>query len=117
MFKSLRTTFALALALGSVVTAGGAIASPSPDTYSRTVRVADLDLSSERGAEIALRRIRKAAQYVCGDGPAHSSHVLRTTPSYRSCIRQASGNAVRDLGNPMVTARYSGGKSVQIARK
>lgn len=117
MIKSLHTTFALALALGSLVTTGGAFASPSTEIYSRTVRVGDLDLSSEQGATIALRRIRKAAEYVCGDGPGNSSHVLWTNRAYRSCVRQASGNAVRDLGNPMVSARYNGGKPVLIAGK
>lgn len=116
MIKSSVTTLALALALGSTIPVGVAVASPSPETYSQTVRVSDLDLSSERGAEVALRRIRNAARYVCGD-PLSSRHAQWTSLPYRSCVQQASDNAIRDLGNATVTARYNGGKPVRIARK
>ena len=49
------TTLAIASVIASVLTGGVAVASPSSDTYSRTVRVSDLNLSSERGADTALR--------------------------------------------------------------
>ena len=115
MIKSSVTTLSLALALGSTVPVGVAVASPSLETYSRTVRLSDLNLSSERGAEVALRRIRSAAQYVCGD-PMSTRHDWWSL-HYRSCVRQASDNAIRDLGSATVTARYNGGKPVRIARK
>jgi UrcA family protein len=116
MIKSSVTTLALALALGSPLAAGVAVASPSLETYSRTVRLSDLNLSSERGAEVALRRIRSAARYVCGD-PMSTRHAQWTSLPYRACVQQASDNAIRDLGNATVTARYNGGKPVRIARK
>ena len=108
------TRLAIAVALTSVLAGGTAVAS-SPQTYSRTVRVGDLNLSTEQGADTALRRIRRAAQYVCGDGS--NAHVLWTAASYRSCVRQAQDKAIADLRSPMVTARANGSKPVQIAGK
>jgi len=112
------TALALTLALGAAV-AGAAIASPSPDSYTRSkvVRVADLDLSSEQGARTALKRIRGAAHYVCTDRSAHPNSAMWTSSTYRTCVRAALDGAISDLGNPVVASLYNGGKPVQLARK
>lgn len=63
-----RPTLALLLA-AATLTAGAAAAAPAPDAQTTTlhVRVADLDLSRQTDARIALRRITRAADVVCGD--------------------------------------------------
>lgn len=109
------TSLGLTVALVSALAGGTAAASASDTPSSRVVRVSDLNLSTPEGADVALQRIRRAAQYVCGDGS--NAHILWTSRSYRSCVQQASGRAIADLGNPMVTARGNGSKPVQIAGK
>ena len=70
------------------------------------VSVAGLDLNSEAGAKIMLKRLHAAAETVCGVAPEFKQIDLRGI--YDNCVSQAFGNAVTVLGNPMVTAAAGG---------
>jgi UrcA family protein len=70
------------------------------------VSFADIDTTTDRGADHALRRIRRAAEAVCevrtGLQPAGERAQAR------ACVNEAVENAVSNLADPMVTARYRG---------
>jgi UrcA family protein len=72
------------------------------------VRLDDLDTTTERGAEQALRRIRRAAENVCGASPGLRPHTERAAA--RACVHDAMSRAVDDLGDPLVAAKFNGGR-------
>jgi UrcA family protein len=81
------------------------------------VSLAGLDLHSERGAKLALSRIRQAAKDVCGVpvdmGPVWASARPNT------CVIAVVNRAVVTLDNPVVTALNAGGgrSSAQLANR
>lgn len=77
---------------------------PDADTPSETVRFGDLDISQPRGAEILVKRIRRAATHVC----AAEKVDWNSNPTYRACLRKAASEAVAAVGNPVVSAAYAG---------
>lgn len=87
------------------------------DSQSETVSLAGLDLHSERGAKLALSRIRQAAKDVCGVpvdmGPVWASARPNT------CVIAVVNRAVVTLDNPVVTALNAGGgrSSAQLANR
>jgi UrcA family protein len=95
--------------LGSTATA---IAAPDvgrsadPDVVSITVFIGDLNLRSQAGARIALRRIERAATSTCGGEP--DIRRLDRWVIYRECMHSAVDQAVASLDSPIVTALYSG---------
>src|SRR5580698_9372687 len=67
--KTFLTTVA---ALASIGFAGASLAAPAaanPDQMSVAVGVGDLNLATQPGAAVALRRIHNAAQSICGPAP------------------------------------------------
>lgn len=70
------------------------------------VRYGDLDVYSEAGADALLRRIGQATDQVCGvhSGPAS----VQERASVGTCRVETTENAVSDVANPVVTARYYG---------
>ncbi|WP_372787078.1 UrcA family protein [Phenylobacterium sp.] len=97
---------AVLAAVGFTACAGPTFAAPerSPfdDTLSRTVSVADLNLDSEAGATVALRRIHAAAVYVCGgrSGPVR----LDREAYYQACLRIAVDRATPQLHSATAAA-------------
>ncbi len=69
-----------------------------------TVRFGDLNLDQPAGAAALYRRIRFAAEHVCGDplppGSAIPSQV------WRSCVAQAIERSVIAVDRPALTAYY-----------
>ena len=55
------------------------------------VNVQDLDLTSARGQEVLLRRIRWAADVVCG---LPNSRDLRMLADYHACVSEATNDAL-----------------------
>jgi len=100
------TSTAIAALLAAVVAAGANAAQPNPDAVTVRVSVADLNLASQQGAAVALRRIRRAAGSICGEQPAAVD--LKRRALYDSCMRSTVGKVVASLDNPLVTAQYSG---------
>lgn len=79
---------------------------------SRTVRFADLDLSTVDGAATLYNRLRSAARGVCS--PLRGGPSLRDKQQYADCIDFALSNAIAKVDHPVVTeffASKTGGKS------
>ena len=74
------------------------------ETRSVAVSVADLNLGSSHGLQLADSRITRAAKQACGwlDGS-----IQQPTREYRACLGTALGDARTDLGN-LVQARRQG---------
>jgi len=95
------------LAALAVMTAIGGAASPSwsqpdPDRVTVRVPVGDLDLATERGADVALSRIRNAAQDICGARPTPME--IARLAQHRQCMNVTVGTAVASANLPMLTA-------------
>jgi UrcA family protein len=96
-------TAALALA---VLGCGGASAQESPQTTTTgdtpmVVRFADLNLSSDAGAQAAIHRIRTAAAAWCGGQDARQLSVVA---AQKECVGRMTAKAVGILDAPRVTA-------------
>lgn len=70
------------------------------------VSYADINLATQSGAEIMLRRIFLAAKQVCGDRAGIRDTAERR--EIRFCLRVASANAVKEINAPMLTAVFEG---------
>ena len=118
---STKATLMMVAALTTAGLATAVVASPvgtptsSPDSQAERVSLAGLDLHSERGASLALSRIRQAAKDVCGVpvdiGPIWASARPNT------CVITVVDRAVTKLDDPMVSALNSGhgGSGAQLA--
>jgi UrcA family protein len=101
-------TLAAAAVLASAASAHAGPAAQSaadPGIASQAVFVGDLNLSSQAGASIALRRIQTAAAVVCGEPP--DVRELDRTGYFRACIHDAVDRAVTDLDSPVVAALHA----------
>jgi UrcA family protein len=76
------------------------------------VNFGDLNLTTDRGADRALHRIRRAAEDVCDVTTARLSAEDRIAA--RACVRDAMGRAVDELGNPQVAAKFSGSRQYAL---
>lgn len=97
---------AVALIAGS----GAAHAASGPDLM--VVRVGDLNTGSQKGAQIALRRIKRAAETFCGAG----SRELGAYAKGKACEKRMTEQAVAALNAPMVTALNSHSRPILLAR-
>ena len=92
--------------LATAVVASPVYTPTSPDSQAESVSLTGLDLHSERGAKLALSRIRQAAKDVCGVpvdvGPIWASARPNT------CVITVVDRAVAKLDDPMVSALNSG---------
>ena len=98
---------AVAMIVGCLLAAAASVtaATSAPDDVpSVTVRYADLDLTTEEGAQALYRRIRFAAQAVCP--PADSLDLARLALT-RSCQEQAIARAVQAVSSPRLAAVYA----------
>lgn len=68
---------------------------------SMTVHFGDLDTNSTYGAAVLYRRIKFAAETVCGD--PGSVRAMRLLASYRTCVHAAIADAVAKVNRPTVT--------------
>ena len=105
--------FAVALAVGSLALAPAA-AMAEPDTVrpvSAAVSYADLDLSTEDGANAVLQRINVAARDMCGGKPIHSPLFPRAATQFDNCVSDAVDSAVAGLDAPVVLAFHRAGAS------
>jgi UrcA family protein len=96
-------------ALGLFATAYAASARPmieTADMVSTPVSYADLNLSTEAGAKVMLRRITNAARDICGSEPPRKE--FDTYHLYGACLKTVTDRAVAKLNSPLVTALNSG---------
>jgi UrcA family protein len=68
------------------------------------VHFGDLNVDHPAGAAELYRRIRNAAESVCGDPQLPGSHMISL--SWRSCVEQAVNRAVAAVDRPALTAYY-----------
>jgi UrcA family protein len=73
------------------------------------VNLEGIDTTNDRGADQALRRIRRAAEAVCGVRTGVQPYSERRQA--RACVDEAVSDAVDALADPMVTARYRGART------
>ena len=101
-FSSLIAAGAIAFLGAGAPAAAEAHAGPQ-ERVTVEVSVADLDLSSEAGARVALGRIKSAAREVCRDAAPRSLLAPRTR---HECEREAVANTIAELGGdrPMLAA-------------
>lgn len=84
-----------------------AAASKAPaaaDVDQTTVHFEDLNIDRPAGTAALYRRIRHAAERVCGDPQQTGSRFL--SPSWGSCVAQAVDRAVVALDRPALTAYH-----------
>jgi UrcA family protein len=91
LFTTLVLTTALAFA-GSAQAAPAPTPPSAPGLMSVRVSVADLDLRRTAGADVALRRIHRAAVVICGDEPQSSG--LARYALYRGCVKTTVRDAL-----------------------
>jgi UrcA family protein len=79
------------LALAAALVSAPAFAAPAADGMSRTVRFADLDLSTDAGATALRQRVHYAARMVCG-GDVDQRDLVRVNAA-EACRRVAMASA------------------------
>jgi len=107
-------------ALGAALALSGLVQPASAETdrvVSVAVHYGDLDLSTARGAEIMLRRIRNAAGHVCGSASHLRWMSLDVHLAYERCIDEAMTRAVTALQAPRVAQRFAARRRQNVAAK
>jgi UrcA family protein len=84
----------------------GTAANVPGETPAIQVSYAGLDLSSRAGAEIIYRRLKGAAEHVCG---SVALRQLSQSVRWISCYEKALSDAVTKLNRVQVTALYRTG--------
>jgi UrcA family protein len=96
-----------ALALSGVAAAG------SRDISSVVVRYGDLNLNSHAGVAGLHKRLRNAAESVCGN---LNSRILGLNDAYVQCVDDALANGVAAVGNPDLSIFHANkGKGAVVA--
>ena len=70
----------------------------------RTVRYADLNLNTPAGAAVLYKRIKYAAEQVCGDVNARQ---LKEAMAAKACVAQAVDAGVHAVNNVQLTREYN----------
>lgn len=98
---------ALLLLAGAWQCGGTAAASPPPaggEVRQITVHFNDLNLDQAAGVAALYRRIRLAAEQVCGEPQRPGSRII--SPYWASCVAQAVAQAVVAVDRPPLTAYH-----------
>jgi UrcA family protein len=74
------------------------------DVEQTTVRFGDLNIDRAADAAVLYRRIRYAAERVCGDPQMPGLSII--SPSWRICVAQAVDRAVLAVDRPALTAYH-----------
>jgi len=93
------------LAFGHL-TAALARSSSATSGNQTTVAFGDLNIHSEQGAQVLLRRLRMAARLVCGPQPMRLD--LSRWQFYNACRKTAIDDAVAAIGSPKLNEVYRG---------
>jgi UrcA family protein len=96
---------AMVAALGVASLAIGAHADESVGRVpARTVHYADLNLNTQAGAEVLYKRIRNAAEQVCGNV---GSRQWVEAMAARACVNQAVAASIGAVNNLRLTNTYN----------
>ena len=96
-----------ALALGFAL---NAVASPTDEPRSITVKFAELDLSKPAGAKALYSRIKQAAWTVCGGGSSPDAYRY-----FRQCYADTVTRAVTSINSPLLSALH-GKEATRLAK-
>jgi UrcA family protein len=107
--RSTLRPFALAVVLGLLGSAQ-ALASVPPSVK---VNYADLNLSTQAGAQTLYNRIAGAARTVCG----FPGSTLLDQSIWKACYRDAISEAVAKVNSPLLTAIQTGHAAPVVARR
>jgi UrcA family protein len=115
MNRTLRTKLYTAIycTLGTAALCAASVQA-AEDVPSKTVRFADLNITTEAGAKVLYSRIRAAAQDVCHDSSG-GDPIQRLGVS--ACIAKAIDKAVRDVNSPVLSSLRFGSGDVRLASK
>jgi UrcA family protein len=86
-----------------LATAAMAAQADAPAPQARTVRYADLNLNTPAGAAVLYKRIKNAAEQVCGDGNARQ---LAEAMAAKACLARAVQAGVHAVNNVQLTRVY-----------
>lgn len=109
-----RKVLCLVAAAGAAVSIAAAVAVPiaqastlagTAEVSSVSVRVGDLDATTQGGAQHIYSRLQRAAEQVCGEDSA-TRLQLELANLVRSCEQQAIGPAVDRIHSAPLTAIY-----------
>ena len=92
-----------AIACGVALTSPAMADQSNGEPRTKVVSYADLNVSSEPGAQILYGRLRMAATQVCATFRGAS---LREKPNWRECFNQALARAVGKIDEPELTAYH-----------
>jgi len=97
--------------------AGSAVADPAHpfgalSVVSATVRLADVDMHTAKGAKTAALRIKNAASFVCSGG---NDIIYQMADDYVPCRQRTIDRALLDLNEPLVSAAL--GRSIDLAQR
>jgi UrcA family protein len=98
------TLAAVAAVCLAAVTAGAHADEAASAVPARTVHYADLNLNTPAGAAVLYKRIRNAAEQVCGDV---GSRDLAQAAAARACVGRAIFASVHTVNNPQLTSEYN----------
>jgi UrcA family protein len=102
----MKMLFTLAALAAAAIAAPAAAQVAAPETLSRAVRVADLDLENPVHVARLDRRIGRAARAMCDAGPTYGPAAKRQV---RHCIIKARTDAAAQRDQAIAAARLSPG--------
>jgi UrcA family protein len=107
------TLHLFAAAALAAISVQGASAQPADTEIHRlTVHYSQVDASTPQGAQATVQHVRQAARDVCA--PIADPRDFQATADYQACLRNASDQAVKDIGSPAVAAAYRGLPQPQV---
>lgn len=112
MQRSILTAITAALAFAAMAAAPAAAA--ETERFEARIAYADLDLTSQSGADALLNRIRAEARQACDVSTGRMS--LRQYRMQRECVRNFQARAVSEIGDAYVTQRFAerGGRAQAV---
>ena len=115
MTRFLTATVLCLAAAATLSCAAPVLAQTSDAVPSVSVKYADLNIGSQAGAHVLLKRIGAAANTACGGAP--DIRQLDQLASFEACHRSAVARAVVAVGSPMLTAIAHGGPPAGFAAR
>jgi UrcA family protein len=104
MERRILGVFATAILTSALAAPAFAADVPDPVLGQMRVKVGDLNLRKDDGAQVAFKRIRTATHAFCGWEPG--SRRLAAQAEAQKCDARMTYLAVRKLDAPLVTAAY-----------
>lgn len=102
--NTMRVTWAVLAAVSTTMLAGVTQAAGSGDNLPKqVVTYRDLNLNSKEGTQVLYKRIKSAANEVCGEADVRD---LQGTSVRNACLDRAISQAVAAVNSPMLTRVY-----------